>query len=140
MSKTACLCGNCLSDNRPGTIHEFVSFALMSDHEGLTPFFGLPYGSGDKTEVWYCRDCHRLAFYDNDDLRRTRDMRLANPSPISLKDATAKIGVLYDEDKFFDAVEGYLDAESEAGRCPSDKVPGWFVTLVQVFLDYNDSI
>lgn len=118
MGKTGCPCGECISDNEPGSIHKFVSFDLMARHRGRTPFFGLPHGSGDKADIWYCEYCNRLIFFDDNGIHRTRTMRLAEPGIVPLQDPSAKLGVLYDDDRFFDEVDDYLTEEVKAGRRP----------------------
>lgn len=118
MVKVGCPCGECISDNEPGARHVFVSFDLMARHKGRTPFFGLPYGSGDKADIWYCEYCNRLIFFDDNGIHRTRAMRLAEPGVVPLQDPSAKPGVLYDDDRFFDEVDDYLTEEAKAGKRP----------------------
>lgn len=62
MSHIACLCDNDVRENNPDVEHNFVLLALMAAHEEDGAFFELPYGDGEKAEVWLCDECGRAIF------------------------------------------------------------------------------
>lgn len=119
MSHIACLCDNDVRENNPDVEHNFVSFALMAAHEEDGAFFELPYGDGEKAEVWLCDECGRAIFFDDGGAMVTRIMRPEKPHPVDMGDPSVRIGYFYNEERFFNDVDECLTREADAGRCPS---------------------
>lgn len=116
MAHIGCLCGNDVRQNNDETVHRFVSYDLMREHYETTPFFGLPFGGGDKADIWLCGECGRAIFFDDGGACVSRIMRKADPSEFAPCETDAKEGLFYKEEAFFDAVDEYLTREHEAGR------------------------
>ena len=102
MSHIACLCDNDVRENNPDVEHNFVSLALMAAHEEDVAFFELPYGDGEKAEVWLCDGCGRAIFFDDGGAMVTRIMRPEKPHPVDMGDPSVRIGYFYNEERFFD--------------------------------------
>lgn len=114
MAHIGCLCGNDVRQNDDETAHRFVSHDLMREHYETTPFFGLPFGDGDKADIWLCDECGRAIFFDDGGAHVSRIMRKADPGEFDQRETDAKEGLFYNEEIFFNAVDDYLTREHEA--------------------------
>ncbi len=118
MSHIGCLCGHDVRENNQEVVHTFVSDEIMHKNPDA-PFFGLDYGVGLKASIWRCDACDRLIFFDDRGPRATRIMRRVDPAPcLPHDDPSARPGVIYNEEHFFDAVDEHLTDRHEKGLGP----------------------
>lgn len=118
MAHVGCRCGNDVRQNDDETVHRFVSRDLMREHYESMPFFGLPFGDGDKADIWLCDECERAIFFDDGGAYVSRIMRKADPGEFDQSETDAKEGLFYNEEIFFNAVDDHLTREHEAGKEP----------------------
>lgn len=89
----------------------------MDEMDDSQAFFGLECRAGEKSEVWYCKECDRLIIFDDGRIYVTRYMRRAcGGTPLVGPDVHR--GVLYNEELFFDEVDEYLTERIDRGEAP----------------------
>lgn len=120
MSHIGCLCGNDVRENDFDNVWHFVSFDLMEKFADNAPFFGLDYEPGEQSDVWHCKQCDRLILFDDGGNYVTRYMRVVAPDDLAsiVSPSSARQGILYNEERFFDAVDEAISAKIDAGECP----------------------
>lgn len=117
MSHIGCPCGNDVRQNDLDSVWLFVADSLMDELADSQAFFGLECRSGEKSEVWHCKECDRLIIFDDDRIYVTRYMRRAFGGTPPLGPDVHR-GVLYNEMLFCDEVDEYLTEKTDRGEAP----------------------